>query len=174
MLFPPSSVPRVFPSPLLLVFAHDVSGGSRVKSCEETLIGSDFSLSRAIFLLFFILALASRSLLERASSPVGLECSRKYFRVRPIRRRENPAPALWIFAPFSKTLVHLSARLADPFPFGPWCQASVPSLWLWNFPSSRSLSDPCDIHAAISLTLSASIYRISRFSNARYYISACN
>lgn len=43
MLFPPSSVFPRFPLPL--VFSRNVSGGSRVKSSEETLIGSDSSLS---------------------------------------------------------------------------------------------------------------------------------
>lgn len=46
MLFPPSSVFPRFPLPL--VFSRNVSGGSRVKSSEKTLIGSDSSLSRIL------------------------------------------------------------------------------------------------------------------------------
>lgn len=46
MLFLPLSALLLLLPPLY--FVHGVSGGSRVKSSEETLIGSDFSLSRLL------------------------------------------------------------------------------------------------------------------------------
>lgn len=160
---------------LPLIFSHDVSGGSRVKSSEETLIGSDFSLS---LVPSFSSSLSSRSSHVRLeNSPVGLECSRKYFRVlRPIRRRERIPRR--IFAPFSKTLVHL-CRLAGSFPFR--TLMSGESLWPWNFPSLRSLSSHSDFTLSVPNTVSrlsvwdASILRVHAINfnfNAPYALVA--
>lgn len=148
MLFPPSSVFPRFPLPL--VFSRNVSGGSRVKSSEETLIGSDSSLSR--FLPSFSSSLSSHSphvLFE--SSPVGLECSRKYFRVRPIRPREN----LILLSGFLHLFPRRSSISVD------WPTLSLSDLdvqrayglWPWNFPSSRSLSRIIFVHYCFSIYL---------------------
>lgn len=106
MLFPPSSVARVplfsfllFSSPLLsllllLLFScrHDASSGSRVKSSEETLIGSDFSLFPLVSAFHpcplvlplpppFLPTLPYPPYVPREPAGLRFECPRKYFRV---------------------------------------------------------------------------------------------
>jgi len=96
------------PFPLLLS-SHDVSSGGRVKSSEETLIGSDFNLSRLLPLatLYIFSSLSSPSpyyvpqeLAARARMPEKI-----FPRRDAIRRKENPSHPRFLY--FFHSLVHL-------------------------------------------------------------------
>lgn len=145
MLFLPSSV-RLF---LPLLLSH-VSSDGRVKSSEETLIGSDFSLSRLLPPLLYPRPYLTMFL---KSSPLDLElgCPRKYFRVDAIRRRER-IRRIPDFCTFFSGRSSISADrwLADPFPFRPRRSPSTSAttkffVALFHFPSaipSLFLSSP--------------------------------
>lgn len=168
MLFPLSSVPRVFPFPLLS--SRLLSRRVWWQQSEKLRRDTDWLRLQPLSCHLSPLLYSRPSpyvLLE--SSPVGLECSRKYFRVRPIRRRENPAP----YSGFLHLFPRRSSISADPFPFGPWCPASVWSLTMKFSIVSFSLRSICEVpHCDIPITLSVSIYCMW-FSNSYAILYKC-
>lgn len=107
MLFLPSSVR------FSLRFSSLMSTGGRVKSFEETLIGSDFSLSR-LLPLAATLSSTSSSLSSPSPYYVPQELAARSWarmpeKIFPRRRlpSERESAALRIFALFSNMLVHL-------------------------------------------------------------------
>lgn len=135
-----------------------------MKSSEETLIGSDFSLSRVPS---FSSSLSSPSPhVHLESSPVGLECSRKYFRVRSIRRRENSG------------FLHLFPRRARP---SPPTGRSFPFRTLMSSESTvsdheifrRFVLPPARVMSIAPIPIILSViyllYHTTRLSDTRYY-----
>lgn len=127
MLFLPLSALLLLLPPLY--FVHGVSGGSRVKSSEETLIGSDFSLSTsscpsASSSSSLFVVLASRFSWAHAAG-LELECPRKYFRVDAIRRRKNPSLD---FCTFFQPARPSPLTVDRPFPFPFRCRRPS-SMW---------------------------------------------
>lgn len=146
MLFLPSSV-RLSHFPLLS--SHGVSSDGRVKSSEETLIGSDFSLSRLLPPLLYPRSYLTTTFLK--SSPLDLElgCPRKYFRVDAIRRRENlPHPGFLHLFPVARP----SPLTAD------WPTLSLSDLDVHRAygPRSRNFSSTCFAFLRQSVLLSFS------------------
>lgn len=134
MLFLPSSVAGRFPllsSRLVwsLLFSRrsaSSSSSSRVKSFEETLIGSDISLFPLVSALrprplarpFLILGTLRST---RARRGLRLEYPRKYFCVDATGER-NPVPGFLHLFPAARSSISRppTSRLTpDPFPFGP-------------------------------------------------------
>lgn len=121
-----------------LLFSH-VSSGGRVKSSEETLIGSDFSFSRLYYLLlpstllFFILALTLLPS-SRARRSISSSDAEKIF---PCRRHpsERESPVAWIFALFSSSSISTDRR---------------PFLFQISMSTERTVHDPEIFHRFVS------------------------
>lgn len=174
MLFPLSSVPpRVFSlsSPLLLWSSHDVSGGSRVKSSEETLIGSDFSLSLSCHL--------SPLLYSRPSPLAPLTFSSRVRRSGSNGRENISACVPFVGGRIPRRILDFctffprrSSISADPFPFGPsWCPASLRSLTMkFSIVSGPYVRYP--IAAPFRLFFQY-LSTVSRFSNSYAILHKC-
>lgn len=99
-----------------LLSSH-VSSGGRVKSFEETLIGSDFSFSRLLPLatLYLLLLYPRPHLPQELAARSRARMPEKIF---PCRRHpsERESAVAWIFALFSP-VARSSLLTAAPFPF---------------------------------------------------------